>query len=87
MKKIVIELKMFMTLKKYLPAEPSEDRAMVALDEGSTFEDLLNILGIPIDQPKLVIINGISQGVTTEVNNRLLQEGDIVCIFPPAGGG
>jgi molybdopterin converting factor small subunit len=34
-----------------------------------------------------VVLNGISQGTSPEVNSRILKDGDIVAVFPPVGGG
>jgi molybdopterin converting factor small subunit len=60
---------------------------MVSLKDGGTLGDLLDTLGIPPDVPKLVIINGISRGVSNTVNAETLTDGDVVAIFPPSGGG
>jgi len=76
-----------MKFKKHLPSDSLDGKAMISLEEGSTLEDLLNILNIQINEPKLIMINGISQGISTKVNNQLLKEGDIVSIFPPIAGG
>ena len=84
MKKINIQLKMFMKFEKYLPPDSVDGKAMIVLEEGKTLEDLINILGIPIDEPRIVVINGISHGVA---NASVLAEGDIVAFFAPVGGG
>jgi molybdopterin converting factor small subunit len=78
---------MFMGFKQYLPDGSSEGKALLSLKDGTTFADLLDILGIPKDKPKLVIINGISRGVSDAVNTETLKDGDVVAIFPPALGG
>ncbi|WAC07427.1 MAG: MoaD/ThiS family protein [Thermodesulfobacteriota bacterium] len=82
-----IEIRMFMKFKQYLPASSSDGKAMVSLKDGGTLGDLLDTLGIPPDVPKLVIINGISRGVSNTVNAETLTDGDVVAIFPPSGGG
>ncbi len=87
MEKINIELRMFMTFKQYLPEGSLEGKAKMSLDDGATFGDILKILSIPVELPKIVIINGIIQGISDEINARILKEGDIVSIFPPVGGG
>ncbi len=79
---------MFMKYKRYLPSNSSGVKATISLKDGSTFIDLLNILSIPLDEPKLVIINGISRGISLDrVKTLTLSEGDVVAIFPPSGGG
>ncbi|HJX32506.1 MAG TPA: MoaD/ThiS family protein [Thermodesulfobacteriota bacterium] len=87
MKKITVAAKLFVNFKKYLPKDAIEGKAIISLDEGSTLEDLLNILTIPTDEPKMILINGLSQGVFTKVNPTPLKEGDTIVLFPPAGGG
>jgi len=82
-----IDLGMFMDFTKYLPSEASNGKVTISLENGSTLKDLLNILGIPINEPKLVVINGVSQGVSDKVNTRELKEGDVIAFFPPVGGG
>jgi molybdopterin converting factor small subunit len=82
-----IEIRMFMTFKKYLPTGSSEGKAILSVKDGAMVADLLDILDIPPDKPKLVIINGISRGISDAVNTETLNEGDVVAIFPPAAGG
>ena len=82
-----IEVKMFMTFKQYLPAGSADGKTMLSLRDGATFTELMDSLGIPHDKPKLVIINGISKGITDAAYDERLNDGDIVSIFPPALGG
>ena len=79
---------MFMKFREYLPSGSSDGKAHISLKDGATFVDLLDTLGIPREEPKLVIINGISRGVVSDTfNTEALSDGDVVAIFPPAGGG
>ena len=82
-----VEVRMFMDFKKYLPSDSINGKAEICLKEGSTLEDLLKTLGIPVNQPKIIVINGISQGVSTKVGEQVLKEEDVVSIFPPVAGG
>jgi len=85
-----IEVRLFMEFTKYFSTEAANGKVTMSLKEGSTVQDLLNILGIPINEPKLVLINGVSQGisdkVTDRVNTRELEEGDVVAVFPSVVG-
>ena len=83
-KKITIELKMFMKFRKYLPADSSDGKAMISLEEGSTLEGLLKILSVPDDEHRIVVINGISQGMDS---SQVLNAGDVVAFFAPVAGG
>ena len=88
MKQLTIQLKMFHDLARYLPAEAQEGKVSMTLAEGSKLEDLLSLLGISPEQPKIILINGHSQGVCTKVRTNLaLNNGDTVAIFPPVAGG
>lgn len=82
-KKVTIELKMFMKFKKYLPADSSDGKAMVSLEEGP-LEGLLKILGVPGDEQGVVVINGISRGMDS---SQVLKDGDVVAFFAPVAGG
>ena len=82
-----IEVRAFINFKSYMPLDAKDGKAVLSIKDGSTFSDLLNVLGIPIEEPRIVVLNGVSQGTAPEVNMRVLNEGDIVAIFPPIGGG
>ena len=82
-----IEVRMFMEYRTYLPSDASEGKATVTVDDGTTVDGLLKKLGVPLEEPKILVINGVSQGACATANNQLLKEGDVVAIFPPVGGG
>jgi len=86
-KKIVIELKLFMFFKKFLPGNASEGKTAFEIEEGATFRDLLDRLGMPVDEDKIVVINGISHKQSEKTNAIRLKHGDVVAIFPPIAGG
>jgi len=75
---IQIELKLFVTLARYLP---SKSEAYDIL-EGTTINQLINDLGIPNGIVKLIFINGKKQD-----GNYTIQHKDRVGLFPPVGGG
>jgi sulfur carrier protein ThiS len=75
---IKINLKLFVTLSKYLP----RDNDPLEISEHTTVEDLMADLGIPGDLVKLIFVNGKREG-----RDCLLHQGDRVGLFPPVGGG
>ncbi|MCG8565256.1 MAG: MoaD/ThiS family protein [Desulfobacterales bacterium] len=75
---IKIQLKLFVTLAKYLPENAQE----YPLDEGTSIEDLITDLGLPREEVKLIFVNGRK----TE-SSYLLQDNDRLGLFPPVGGG
>ncbi len=82
-----IEVRMFMEYRKYLPDDAVEGKTMVTVEEGTMVDGLLESFGIPLDEPKILVINGVSHGACATVNDQPLKDGDVVAIFPPVGGG
>lgn len=82
-----IQVRMFMEYRKYLPADASEGKTTVTVDEGATVEGLLKMFDIPLDEPKILVINGVSHGTCDTAQDQPLKDGDVVAIFPPVGGG
>ncbi len=75
---IKIDLKLFATLSKYLP----ENSGAIELSDRTTVEKLARDFDIPLDQVKLIFVNGRKQDITYE-----LKDLDRVGLFPPVGGG
>ena len=79
---INIEVQLYFDLAQYLPAGAKEKKFPMTLAEGTTVQNLLNKLGLPEEITKVIVVNGLSAN-----NERKLQEGDVVAIFPPLAGG
>lgn len=77
-----VEIKLFGYMKEYVPGGEDYSSCQVMLQEGARVDQLLEKLGIPIDIPKIVLIDGV-----TVKPNHPLKEGDSVNIFPPLTGG
>ena len=77
--KINITIKLFSDLRKYGPATST-----ISVPEKSTVKYLLNQYRIPKEKKNLMIlVNGLPhQKVDYVLNN-----GDIVAVFPPTAGG
>ena len=75
---IKINLKLFVTLSKYLP----EDSEYFELSENTSVEELISDLGIEDGIVKLIFVNGKKQD-----GKYLLKNSDRVGLFPPVGGG
>jgi molybdopterin synthase sulfur carrier subunit len=78
-----IEIKLLIQLKQYLP-EPDLAGSSRFLDiaEPATVKDVLEKLGIPLDMPKVIMINERQGAIDDDV-----AAGDRLTIFPPVGGG
>ncbi|RLC31897.1 MAG: MoaD/ThiS family protein [Deltaproteobacteria bacterium] len=73
-----VKIKLFATLKKYSPA----DAENYSVEPGTTVGDLLEQLGIPEQEAKIIFIDSVKVSLDTVLN-----EGMTVSIFPPIGGG
>ena len=73
-----IDLRCFATLAPLMPA----DAGAFSILPGETVLELTKRLGIPLEEIKLVFINGAAVSV-----DAVLADGDRVGIFPPVGGG
>ncbi|MFB0527842.1 MAG: MoaD/ThiS family protein [bacterium] len=73
-----VNVKLFASIRKF----SQKDNLEINIQEGSSVKDLLSKIGMPQDEPLLVIVNEYTQGKET-----LLQEGDTLCLFPIIAGG
>jgi sulfur carrier protein ThiS len=79
---ITVDAKLFATLRRVRPDVPLGQPCSVALAEAATVADLINELGLPEEEVKLVFVNGRSCKM-----DHVLSEGDEIGLFPPVGGG
>lgn len=77
-----IEVKLFATLRDYLPKGSGRFSCRMEIDEKTRVQDILSKLNIPEEIPKIILINGIHGK-----KDQTLKEGDVVSIFPPVAGG
>ena len=76
---VTIEIKLFATLKKYLPAGSA---CRYPVEPGTSLSALFHQLCIPEDEVKLIFIDGVKEDASV-----LLHGGERVGVFPPIGGG
>lgn len=79
---MIIEVKLFATLDKYLPAGSEKHTGKIEVPEGTTAGQIVEKLGIPPDMPKILLINGVHSA-----SEDFLKEGDTLALFPPLAGG
>ena len=77
-----VEVKLFATLASYLPEPSNGGSAIVDVPDGSTVRQLLRMLGIPEELPAIALVNG-----RDAVPEQVLEEGDVLTMFPPLAGG
>ena len=72
-----ITVKLFATLRDFGP-EIQE----MSVPENTTVGSVVTSLSLPEDIPLLTIVNGVHTKPEA-----ILQEGDVLALFPPVGGG
>jgi molybdopterin converting factor small subunit len=78
-----IEVRLFATLRTYLPPGSDRTKAVLEFPAGTRLGDVIDRLSIPPQLAQLVMIDGIH-----ETNrDRILPNGATVSIFPPVAGG
>jgi len=77
-----IEVKLFATLRDYLPKGSGQFSCKVEMNSTDTVRDVLQKLKIPEEMPKIILVNGLHSNL-----DRVLKFGDVLSVFPPVAGG
>jgi molybdopterin converting factor small subunit len=77
-----IEVKLFATLRDYLPRGSDRFSCKLKIEGRPRVQDIISKLKIPEGIPKIILVNGVHGK-----NDQTLKEGDVVSIFPPVAGG
>ncbi len=79
---MTIELRLFGSLRTYLPEKSNGFSCQMELKEGATVGDLFQEVKIPQEISKIVLVNAVHADT-----RQVLKEGDKVSVFPPVAGG
>jgi molybdopterin synthase sulfur carrier subunit len=79
---LLIEVRLFATLRRHAPSGSEAGVFSVRIPAGSTITDLLKTINVDPAEVHLFMVNGVSVN-----RERILSEGDRVGLFPPVGGG
>ena len=77
-----IEVKLFAMLRDYLPKGSCRFSCKMEVDRQIRVQDIISRLKIPEEMPKIILVNGIHGK-----KDQILEEGDVLSIFPPVAGG
>ena len=78
-----IEIRLLTQLKSYLPnSDIAGDTQIIDLKNDTTIKDVMMELGIPLDMPKVIMLNEKQGNLEDD-----LKDGDRITVFPPVGGG
>jgi molybdopterin converting factor small subunit len=77
---MIVHVKLYGIFQKYAPKGQQEFH--MDLPHGATIGGMLGILKIPPDQDRILLVNGRQRE-----QDRVLESGDTIVIFPPLAGG
>ena len=83
---MLIRIKLFALLDKYLPAGGEKNQADMELADGATVGGVLKQLKMPPEACHLVLVNGVFVH-PGERDKHKLDDGDHVAVWPPVAGG
>ena len=75
-----ITLKLYTVLREYLPRDLKDNT--LSIPDNSRVVDVINMLKIPDELPKIILINGSQKNPESEIF-----DGDELSMFPPISGG
>ncbi len=81
-----IELKLFATLGRHLPATAKRNAVRIEIPAESTAYDVIDAHGIDRDEAFMVVRNGVFMPPQQRASEALC-EGDVLVIWPPVAGG
>ena len=81
-----LKVKLYASLKPYLPAGTPKNEADIEIAEGASVQSVLDGFNMPAGLYKLVLVNGIF--ITPEARaSCIFVENDVFAVWPPVAGG
>jgi molybdopterin converting factor small subunit len=77
-----VRVKLFASLRKYVPAGAAGDTFTVEVPVGATVRDAIATLGIPAQHARMIVSKNVQLEPTAP-----LEDGQQLDIFPPLAGG
>lgn len=74
---MLVSIKLYATLRGYQPRD-----GVLQVEEGVPVKEVLHSLGVPLDEAKVVFVNGRHASLEQEI-----RDGDKLAAFPAVGGG
>jgi len=81
-----VTLKLYASLGIYLPGHALKNQAVVAVEEGTNVESLIDKYNVPREECHLVLVNGVFKA-PSQRSQTVLNAGDAVAVWPPVAGG
>jgi len=70
------------TLRRFIPNYDPEKGISVSIEPGGSVAQIIEFLGIPKEEIKIVMVNGAHSSLDRQLNGD-----ERVAFFPPVGGG
>jgi sulfur carrier protein ThiS len=70
------------TLRRFIPDYNPEKGISVSIEPGETVARIIELLGIPKEEVKIVMVNGVHASLDHQLSGD-----ERVAFFPPVGGG
>ena len=81
-----IKLKLFVSLKPYLPSSAKGNEADIGVMESDTPQGVLERYNVPLEMAHLWMLNGVYLN-PEERTQAVMKDGDTLAIWPPIAGG
>ena len=81
-----VQLELYASLMEFLPAGSDRHRIRTEVPDGTTAAALLDRYRVPAERAHLVLRNGIFVSPEERAAS-VLQEGDVIAVWPPVAGG
>lgn len=82
-----ITFKLYATLQNHLPGSAVDNAVEIEVDSKTTLHEVIDQFGVNREQAHLVLINGRYCDHEERDRVSVLQEGDVVAVWPPVAGG
>jgi hypothetical protein len=77
-----LTVKLFASLTSYLPSYAENQTMTMEAEEGASVGQILEMCGVPLEQCRLIMINGITHTNPTVSMELELRQGDTLAVLP-----
>ena len=81
-----VTVKLYATLSDYLPPGSKNNRVELSVPEAASVQEVLQPFALPARLTHLVLVNGVFVPPEARATT-LLQEADVLAVWPPIAGG
>lgn len=81
-----VKLKLYAALGAFLPPGAKRNEIEIAVDDGTSVRDILDGNHVPPESCHLILVNGLYTP-PKDAGGKILNDGDVVAVWPPVAGG